>query len=496
MNGIDHGYMVRIIKNELIHFKNVDFGEVRYMNYSSVENSAEITQKDVVGIYGQNGSGKTALVEALDILKCVISGREIPYESYAGLLDEKGNTEIVTIFFLEYKAVKYKIKYELGLQTALKEKKINVSSEKLTYWSRGAGWKGERCLQFINPYYDTESILRNESARIDVKPAKGLGDIEFIHNTQSLAIYCAQKHISIFFNDLVTRTHAVENSEKSEEAVAFYDILRGLTQFGQYYFQVIKVSQLGEINKNIIPVNFYRESDNIIMHGDFPLVMNGNGRIPEFLYKQISLVIESINTALKAIIPNLRIELDPVGEELDENNNKYIQVEVYSIRDGHRFLTKYESEGIKRIISLLNYLISVYNYSEMCLVVDEMDSGIFEYLLGELLGVMNTEAKGQLIFTSHNLRAFEKLNVKNIICSTTNSENRYIRLTGVEKNHNPRDFYIRSILLGGQKEMLYDDVDLQSIGYAFRKACNPKKEVKLPFPDEFRKKLSEMEEEK
>ena len=88
---------------------------------------------------------------------------------------------------------------------------------------------------------------------------------------------------------------------------------------------------------------------------------------------------------------------------------KVNQVEVYSNREGKRFLTKYESGGIKRIISLLNYLISLYNNPSVCLVVDELDAGIFEYLLGELIGVLAEEAKGQLIFTSHNLRVMEKL---------------------------------------------------------------------------------------
>lgn len=67
------------------------------------------------------------------------------------------------------------------------------------------------------------------------------------------------------------------------------------------------------------------------------------------------------------------------------------------MRNEKRFLTKYESEGIKRIVSLLNYLIAFYNSPEICLVVDELDAGIFEYLLGEILGVLNQEAKGQLI---------------------------------------------------------------------------------------------------
>ena len=263
-----------------------------------------------------------------------------------------------------------------------------------------------------------------------------------------------------------------------------------MSSFGKLYFQVVKVNQLADINRNaILPVNIHSENENFVMQGCLPLVMNGRGKIPESLFFQLKSAIDAINIALKAIIPNLRIELRNINEEPDESGNKTIYVEVYSIRNDKEFLTRYESEGIKRIISLLNYLIALYNYPQICLVVDELDSGIFEYLLGEILGVLNEEAKGQLIFTSHNLRAFEKLDIKNIICTTINPENRYIRLVGKEKNHNPRDFYLRTITVGGQKEELYDEADLQSIGYAFRRACHPERKVKINFSDEFRKKL-------
>ena len=221
------------------------------------------------------------------------------------------------------------------------------------------------------------------------------------------------------------------------------------------------------------------------------MFVNGHGEVPEDVYMQLKYAIDSINIALKAIIPNLSIELKTVSEEINSEGVKLIQVDVYSIRDGKRFLTKYESEGIKRIISLLNYLISLYNNPEICLVVDELDSGIFEYLLGELLGVLSEEAKGQLIFTSHNLRVLEKLDTKNIVCSTTNPENRYIVLNGVEKNHNHRDFYIRALVLGGQKEELYDETDLQSIGYAFRKASSSNNDVELQFSPEFAELLKQ-----
>ena len=124
-------------------------------------------------------------------------------------------------------------------------------------------------------------------------------------------------------------------------------------------------------------------------------------------------------------------------------------------------MKKIKSQLRKTVSMLCIGSMVLYNNPGVCLVVDELDAGIFEYLLGELIGVLAEEAKGQLIFTSHNLRVMEKLDKKNIVCSTINPDNRYISLKGIEKTHNRRDFYIRTIVLGGQKEKLYDDTDLK-----------------------------------
>ena len=159
-----------------------------------------------------------------------------------------------------------------------------------------------------------------------------------------------------------------------------------------------------------------------------------------------------------------------MSQKIDVKGNVLYNVELISERDGRQFPTRFESEGIKKIISILSCLVSVYNNPMTSLVVDKLDSGVFEYLLGEILGIMAMEARGQLIFTSHNLRAFEILDNCNIICSTTNPKNRYVRLSGVQPNNNKRDFYIRSLSLGGQKESLYNGEDLENLGYAFRKA--------------------------
>lgn len=482
---MEENRLVRIIESRLENFKNVAYGDIKYVNYSNAEYRAEIKGSDINGIYGQNGSGKTAVIESLDIVQHVMSGKSVFYDAYAGMFDDKKTVKITNTFYIECGNKKYKAEYELELKRITKEKKIQISSESITYWQRGSSWIKKRTVAFSNPYYNTQSILENAQAEIKSDDEKAVGKISFFKSVQNLAVMCAQQNISLFFNEIINKTYTTK--EQNEEETAFSDVVQALFEFANIRFQVVKVNQLGaNYSNDFIPVNVHVESDNEIMQGCIPLFINGRGEFPEIIFDKLKVIIEAVNIAVKSIIPNLSIEIIKINEEMNRDGTKMIQAEVYSRRDENRFLIKYESEGIKRIISLLNYLIYLYNNPGVCLVVDELDAGIFEYLLGELVGVLAQEAKGQLIFTSHNLRIMEKLDKKNIICSTINPLDRYISLKGIEKTNNKRDFYIRTLVLGGQKEKLYDDTELQDIGYAFKKAGNPNsKSAKLDFSADF-----------
>lgn len=477
--------LVRIVETELENFKNVNYGDIKFVNYSNAEYRAELRESDINGIYGQNGSGKTAIIEAFDILQHIMSGNTISYDEYEGMFNDDKLMKVSTVFYIECGEKKYKARYELLLKRCIEEKKIQIYSENIIYWQKGGSWKKERNVLFCNPYYDTQSILENVSTHIISEDESAISKIRFFNSVQNLAVFCAQKNVSLFFNDVINKSLQVEN--QNDEEIAFSDVVKALFDFARMRFQVVKVNQLGVNYSNaFIPVNVHTESENEVMQGCIPLFINGRGDFPEEIFNKLKNIVAAINIALRAVIPNLSIELVKTNEEKNKEGINVVQVEVYSNREGKRFLTKYESEGIKRIISLLNYLISLYNNPSVCLVVDELDAGIFEYLLGELIGVLAEEAKGQLIFTSHNLRIMEKLDKKNIICSTINPENRYISLKGIEKTHNRRDFYIRTIVLGGQKEKIYDDTDLQDMGYAFRKAGNTEEsDVKIQFSAEF-----------
>ena len=476
--------IVRIIEIQIENFKNVNYGDVRLVNYANVQYRGNIAREDINGIYGQNGSGKTAVIEALDIMQHVLSGRKIDYDTYGGMFDCETPVNLTALFYIQCDEKIYRAQYKVRLKQLTKEKKIEIESEEIRYWSRGKSWNSERIFEFHNPFYNMDNVIENVTAQIKSLNV-GVPVPKALKTIQSMAIVCAQNSTSIYFNEMFMKALSAQDADKiNEEEQTFQKIIEALYSFATFRFQVVKVNQLGaNYDNEFIPVNIHEETENEILQGCLPLFVNGRGEFPEELYERLRKRVEAINIALTAIVPDLKIEMEKVEEETGKDGKKMVKAEVYSIRGGKKFLTKYESEGIKRIISLLNYLISLYNDERICLVVDELDAGIFEYLLGELVGLLADGAKGQLIFTSHNLRVLERLDKKNIICSTINPSNRYIYLKGIEKNHNKRDFYIRSIVLGGQKERLYDNRELQDMKYAFKRAGSIEKddeEIDLP----------------
>ncbi len=63
--------IVRLHKIWINNFKNVEYGHLNF------ENSRKSYKASVLGLYGQNGSGKTALIDAVSLLKLALSGRPV-----------------------------------------------------------------------------------------------------------------------------------------------------------------------------------------------------------------------------------------------------------------------------------------------------------------------------------------------------------------------------------------------------------------------------------
>ena len=110
-------------------------------------------------------------------------------------------------------------------------------------------------------------------------------------------------------------------------------------------------------------------------------------------------------------------------------------------------------------------IIAAFNQKSVTVAIDEFDAGIFEYLLGEILQALEESGRGQFIFTSHNLRPLEVIDKKFLYFTTTNPDNRYIRL-----KNNLRDTYFREIILCEQEEEIYNKTKRFKIIAALKKA--------------------------
>jgi hypothetical protein len=268
----------------------------------------------------------------------------------------------------------------------------------------------------------------------------------------------------IFSREMINTFRKNCNNEK------YMAVIEGLMTFGNRELFVINTENSGLISMNALPLAFKYKENNSDTVGNITLPLNAPAPIPAEALDVVTKVIDNMNIVLEQIVPGLTIGIRDLGAIVFKDAKPGRSIQLMSLKNGKAIPFQYESEGIKKIVSILQLLIVVYNNSSVTVAIDEIDGGIFEYLLGEILNIISEKGKGQLIFTSHNLRPLETIDKGFIAFTTTNPENRYIRMTNVKGNNNLRDFYYRDIVLGEQSEQVYNPTNNYEIALAFREA--------------------------
>ncbi len=452
--------IVRINKIELTNFKNVKNGVVEMPAYNAKELFSE--KADVLGLYGQNGSGKTAVIEAIRFIKMLLSGEELPDNTKEYITQNEEECEIDISF-----SVSEEIQKEIVNYSVVFKKEAGgfvISHERLTVIPRKENIRAVEST-LIDYQYENEDVTFAPEYRFKKLVANDKKARVALNVAQAISI---KSHQSFIFGK---EGYNIFSQCKEDVMGEYGEIFSILQKYALVNLFVINNEHSGPISMNLVlPVAFYLRDGEHITTGDLPIRIDEPSVVTGRQFHLAKKIIDSTNVVLKNVIPGMEIVVHNFGEQLLNNGETGYKIELLSKRGEISIPLRYESEGIVKIVSFLNILICVYNNSSMCLVIDELDSGVFEYLLGELLTVFSDGGKGQLIFTSHNLRALEMLGKKSILFSTTNPNNRYIRLQNVQTNNNLRDLYLRSLTLGGQKEEMYEETDSVAIGRAFRRA--------------------------
>nr|WP_296959007.1 AAA family ATPase [uncultured Mediterraneibacter sp.] len=458
--------VVRIESITIKNFKNVSMGTINF------ENKRKAYKSSVLGLYGQNGSGKTALINAIQLLKLALCGKQIPnkYADYINVDAESATLEYE--FVIHYPQDRYKVWYQFSLKKVIDELASNLEDEVGTNMSTRVEMFDE-VLAFA--YESKEERLRKApliDTRVDglFSPKAKLAELVGDDKDQYMDLLVTKRLTKTTSRGFIFSRELINQYRKNCENSIYMRLIEGLYFFAHRELFVIDTESIGLISLNELPLVFKYRNDNSEAVGRIMLSLDRPTLIPEESYDLVEMVLKNMNIVLEQIVPGLKIGIVDLGAALTKDGKVAKQIQLMSLKNSKEIPFCYESEGIKKIVSVLQLLIVVYNHPSVTVAIDELDGGVFEYLLGELLNIISEKGKGQLIFTSHNLRPLETIDRGFIAFTTTNPEKRYIRLTNVKGTNNLRDFYYRDIVLGEQSEQVYNPTNNFEIALAFREA--------------------------
>ncbi|MGN1183474.1 MAG: AAA family ATPase, partial [Faecalibacillus sp.] len=442
--------IVRLSEITIENFKNVKKGELYFYN------KRKNYKASILGLYGQNGSGKTALIDALQLLKYLLCGQSIPTVMTDYINVDADYATLNYTFDILSSKDKYEVFYTCHIKKEedISEQNLDIDVEKykkyklvvfdeiLSYSFEGNGEKirksafiDTRTEKVFVPSSKYECLIGKEKeTMMNLLVAKKIaenGSKSFVFSRELLNAAKSRKQ-----KDEINR---------DEEYLRNLNLLKRLILYGNCELFVINTRNAGMISMNALPLAFKIEEEPKVSFGKIMLSLESSIVVSQRTGELVDKVIKDMNIVLESIIPGLTISIKDFGNEAMNDGQIGKRIQLMSCKNSKEIPLKNESEGIKKIISILQLLIVVYNQSSVTVAIDELDSGIFEYLLGEILRIISEKGKGQLIFTSHNLRPLETIDRGFIAFTTTNPFNRYIRMTNVKDNNNLRDFYFRDI---------------------------------------------------
>jgi len=555
---------MRLQEIKIENFKNVKHGKIIIPEKQDGEGAS------ILGLYGQNGTGKTAVIDALTALRELIQGEPIP-ERFAGYVREGENALFAFTFvaFDEQPKRRFTIQYEIVFReqrvkqedvfswenpTGTPSVRCAIVSERLRYSSTqedGSGirmhdaaaaaeergvWpkrfveilddrnscpgfrpeierESERLESFEADYsqvrktFDEQGVALDDPVRLaSLDPLESAietcresielfkeMDEEFRNTPVVDYLDCHTNGKSYLFQTSISQLLLFLLSADDDFFVVYRKVwkqeiaISGATDEGQSSFNRISiftlrnplnVSRMKKLSRSqALLSNQDRQKDK----GTSPIVAElqidpyETNLMDEAEAENIMKTLPYLNIILESIIPGLNVEVS-FGEA---DPDGIVDAQWFAVRrsvneESYRIPLANESRGVQRIVGWATLLVYVYNEPGFIAVIDEIDAGIFEYLLGEVLNILESEGRGQLIFTSHNLRPLEMLDKSSVVFTTTNPDNRYTRLKNVKPTNNLRDMYFRAITLDTQDETLYDYVSRARLGSAFSRAyLNP-----------------------
>ena len=317
----------------------------------------------IKAIYGENGSGKTAIITAVKILQNFLTDKNYLIDSddqkiLVETINKKTHSgfiecEVYTDFGGKKNILKYTISFEIGI-----DNRCHILSEKLEQK------KGNYTKNSYNLVFETADgvllQLGNDEMFQDLKEKYRQNDEMYYISllilfglSLNVSIDEADDHKNYFLREEI-KTLALTEAGKGEDKLYYH-----LTDWGNS----------GQISANLILKNKFEKFE-----------------------KKIS--------RMCAFVQIFKPELCDIAIEKKD----YDQFYKYNLRMIYKDYTldqEFESRGIKKIMELFEYL--DMSADGQITFIDELDANINDVYLDKLIEYFILYGNGQLCFTAHNL---------------------------------------------------------------------------------------------
>lgn len=438
------------------------FTYVKAKNFKSLKdiefnlNKTKTKTNQFISIYGENGSGKTNIVELFKLLQQSTMSRatdiamnKMPKEFWK-IQEEMSDqlpTEIRQIFQLSFNLKEYRM----------------LDEEEATEIEYGFKINNKDGFYYIK---FGDEIIEEKLYYIAGKQRAYLFQINKENNK---IIKTLNKNIFI-------------NEKYNEELIDGID-----KYWGKYTFLSLLSFETIEKNKDYIDNNISKNIIEVIdkiwlmtVHVDkgalkiipdsFVKVRKLNNIQNGFVKKDKLPEIKKYENVLNIFFTQAYADIKEVKYEINEKEdrihyelyfNKMIGGQIRSIP------SRLESDGTRRMLNQFDTLIG--SLLGETVILDEIDNGIHDVLMKNIIMSIKDEITGQLIITTHNTLLLETLPKENIyILSTDYNGNKTINSIKeygikIQKNNNARDLYFKGVF-GGIPTTDY--IDFEEIKYA------------------------------
>lgn len=286
------GYIVRLSSLTLANIKNVKSGQI--IMPKSFRRLLDSNGAEILGIYGQNGSGKTAVVDALYYLQKIMIGEMLEDEIAEYIDAGEAEAEIVADFNVFLKDCICEVTYKI----ILKKNDIGVVLQRETIsCAKNIDGKRSNKTVFMDYKRDDKDIVFAPKVRFDELVAVDKENKTDLIVARKMA---EKSNCSYIFGEN-SREIFVRNYDNNFKNYA--EIIYSLFMFALKDLFVIRNTHSGVISANfVLPMAFKIEQDEMGMKGDFAVSLTEPVVLEKERKQLLEILVEQINTVLYTII--------------------------------------------------------------------------------------------------------------------------------------------------------------------------------------------------